>query len=461
MPALTRRRSASRPHPLPCALAAAMLSAVPAWAHASAVTQWNAVVSTAPVAPLFGGPPQQARVNAMAQVAVHDALNSIEPRYRTYSILPGAAADANPEAAIAAANYRVLHGLIDPKPASSGKTAALDAIDAAYANALDAIPDGDGETHGVAAGFAAADAVLAARANDGSATPNLPYAAPLAVGVYQPTPIMNTDPQGYIVPANEGWGRMLPFVLRSQSQFRFDPGDLFDITGKAYTRNYNEVKAKGDALVRGAAPDSAESDIARFWPGGGANWNRVLREILAAPQNNPQLDLDLDLWQQARLFALANLAESDAAIAVFDTKYTYTFWRPVTAIRWQDDGNPATAPDAGWWSFMATPPYPDYVCGLTNASGAHAEILRRFFGTDDIAWGFTFNAPLVPLPAPLQPLPAKPITRTFVSLHEATDEAVDARVYGGMHFREGCVKGVTQGAQVGRFVFQHALRPLR
>ena len=197
-----------------------------------------------------------------------------------------------------------------------------------------------------------------------------------------------------------------------------------------------------------------------IWPGGGANWNRVLREILAAPANNPQLDLDLDLWQQARLFALANMAESDAAIAVFETKYTYAFWRPVTAIRWEDDGNPRTASDPGWWSFMATPPYPDYPCGLTNASGAHTAVLRRYFGTDDIAWGFTFNAPSVPLPAPLQPLPTKPITRAFASLREALAESVDARVYGGMHFREGCIKGAIQGSLVGSYVFRHALRPL-
>jgi hypothetical protein len=455
------RRSEPRPYPLRCALVVALVAAAPALAQASSVTQWNALASSAPVAPIFGGPPQQARVNAMVQIAVHDALNSIQPRYESYDILPGAMPDANPDAAVAAANYFVLHGLIDPKPDSSAKTAALAAIDSAYAAALADIPDGNGEAHGIAAGVAAANAILARRANDGSATPNLPYAAPLAIGVYQPTPVMNTDPQAYIVPANEGWGLMQPFVMRSPSQFRFGPGDLFDIAGEAYTRNYNEVKAKGDALVRGAAPDSEESDIARFWPGGGANWNRVLRELLAAPANNPQLDLDLDLWQQARLFALANMAESDAAIAVFDTKYTYRFWRPISAIRWQDDGNPGTAPDAGWWSFMATPPYPDYPCGLTNASGAHTEVLRRYFRTDDIAWGFTFNAPSVPLPAPLLPLPAKPITRSFVSLGEATAEAVDARVFGGMHFREGCVKGVTQGEQAGRFVFQHALRPLR
>jgi hypothetical protein len=454
------RRSESGLHPLRRALVVAILAASPTLALASSVTDWNAIVSSAPVAPLFGGPPQQARVNAMVQIAVHDALNSIEPRYQTYDILPNVAGDANPDAAVAAANYFVLHGLIDPKPGSPAKTAALAAIDSAYAAALAGIPAGNGKTHGIGAGFAAAGAILQRRANDGSATPNLPYAAPVVIGAYQPTPVMDTDPQAYIVPANEGWGRMQPFVMRSPSQFRFDPGDLFDIRGTAYVRNYNEVKQAGNALVRGAAPDSEKSDIARFWPGGGANWNRVLREILAAPANNPRLNLNLDLWQQARLFALANMAESDAAIAVFDTKYTYAFWRPITAIRWQNDGNPATAPDAYWWSFLATPPYPDYPCGLTNASGAHAEVLRRYFGSDDIAWGFTFNAPPVPLPAPLLPLPAKPITRGFVSLREATAEAVDARVFGGMHFREGCVKGVIQGEQAGRFVFQHALRPL-
>ena len=458
---LFARHPEPRLPPLRCALAAALACTASGWVQASTVTQWNAIATSAPVAPFFGGPPQQARVNAMVQIAVHDALNSITPRYRTYNPMPGAAPDANPDAAIAAATHAVLHGLIDPKPASPAKSAALAAIDTAYAAALGAIPDGNAETHGIAAGVAAANAILANRANDGSTTPNLPYAAPPVAGAYQPTPVMNTDPQAYIVPANEGWGRMQPFVLRDPAQFRFDRGDLFDLRGAAYTRNYDEVKHVGSALVRGAAPDSERSDIARFWPGGGANWNRVLREILAAPANNPQLDLDLDLWQQARLFALANMAESDAAIAVFDTKYAYAFWRPITAIRRQDDGNAATAPDAGWWSFMATPPYPDYPCGLTNASGAHTEVLRRYFGTDDIAWGFTFDAPPVPLPAPLLPLPAKPITRTFLTLREAAAESVDARVFGGMHFREGCTKGVTQGEQVGRFVFQHALRPLR
>ncbi|HSD15906.1 MAG TPA: vanadium-dependent haloperoxidase [Thermomonas sp.] len=442
------------------ALAITLAIASPAAANSNAVTQWNATTGSPVVASRFGAPPQQARAIAIVQIAVHDALNAIEPRYRSYNVIARAPA-ANPDAAVAAASHRALHRLIDPMPASQARTDALASIDAAYANALAAIPEGAAKAAGLVVGAAAADAIVDRRSNDGSATPNLPYIQPVIAGMYQPTPVMNSNPQAYVSPAFAGWGAMQPFMLRSPAQFRMPPGGLFDVKGTSYARQYNEVKQVGDALVRGAQPDSEESDIARFWPGGGANWNRTIREILTAPSLNPHLDLDLDLWQQARLFALANMAEADAAIAVFDTKYAYNFWRPITAIRWHDDGNPATAPNPAWWSFMATPPYPDFTCGLTTTAGANLEVLRRYFGTDDIAYGFSVNATAVPLPAPLLPLPAKPITRAFVSLSDAGSEAVDARVYGGMHFREGCRKGITQGAQVGRFVFQHALRPLK
>lgn len=444
--------------PLLLAVAIALIASLPAGANVNTVTQWNAVSSGPLVAPRFGGPPQQARAAAIVQIAIHDALNAIEPRYAQYDRIPRAR-NAHPGAAVAAAAHRALHRLIDPMPASQAKTDALLAIDAKYDADMAALADGAAKSMGIAVGVAAADAIVDRRSNDGSATPNLPYLLPAGPGVYQPTPVMNTSPQAYIVPANAGWAQLAPFVIRNPTAYRMPPGRLFKLRSAAFATDYNEVKQVGNALVRGAAPDSEQSDIARFWPGGGANWNRVIREILAAPANNPGIDLDLDLWEQARLFALANMAESDAAIVVFDTKYTYNFWRPINAIRWADDGNPATSPDPGWWSFMATPPYPDYPCGLTNASGAQAAILRAFFRRDDIGYGFTFNAPPVPLPAPLAALPAKPITRAFASLSQATSESVDARVFGGMHFREGCRAGVLQGTLVGYSVFLQALRP--
>ena len=235
-----------------------------------------------------------------------------------------------------------------------------------------------------------------------------------------------------------GWAKVVPFVLNSGSQFRADPVEFLALTSDAYTRDYNEVKRVGEQNAEINGQRTAEqSAVARFWPGGGANWNDVTRIIVA--------NRGLDRWEHARLLALSNMAQSDGAIAVFDTKFTYNFWRPVTAIRWQDDGNPRTAPDATWLSYQNTPPYPDYTCGLPTIAGAAAEVLRRYFGTDAVGYTMT----------------AAGVTRTFATLSQATADAVDARVFGGMHFRTGCVHGVRHGSQVGRFVFQHSLRPAK
>jgi hypothetical protein len=155
------------------------------------------------------------------------------------------------------------------------------------------------------------------------------------------------------------------------------------------------------------------------------------------------------------------MAQADAFIANQTWKYTYNFWRPVTAIRWADDGNPNTAPDPVWRPFLVTPPYPDYPCALPAATGASAEVLRQFFGTNNIAFSRTFDAPAVPLPAPMAPLPPKTITRSFDSLSEAVAEARAARVYAGIHFAEGCQAGARQGAKIARFVVRHELRPLK
>jgi hypothetical protein len=271
------------------------------------------------------------------------------------------------------------------------------------------------------------------RVGDGSATPHLPYAQPALPGVYQPTP------PGFVAPQFAGWANLLPFALNFGAQFRSDPSEIFDLSGEAYTRDYNEVKRVGSINAEALGhrtPD--QSAVARFWPGGGSNWNAVTRVIVAGR--------GLDEWEHARLFALINIAQSDSAIAVFDTKYTYNFWRPVTAIRAAaSDGNPDTAPDASWLSYQTTPAYPDYPCGLTTNTGAAVEVLRRFFETDLIAYTFT----------------AASITRSYSSLSQAAEEAVDARVFGGMHFRAGCVQGVRMGEHVGRFVIQHALKALK
>ena len=204
-----------------------------------------------------------------------------------------------------------------------------------------------------------------------------------------------------------------------------------------YAQDFNEVKALGNAVVRAAAPDSDGSRVARFWPGGGADTNAMTRVIVAGR--------GLDLWQHARLFALLNMSVTDALVTVFDTKYYYNFWRPITAIRNADiDGNPATAADPEWNSYLPTPPYPDYTCGLPGVVGASTEAVRQYFGSS--ALPFTFSA--------------AGITRSYRFLPDVDADAVNARVFAGIHFRTGCTQSVRQGSRVARFVHEHALRPL-
>ena len=407
-------------------LATALLAATPLGAHADAVLDWNAIADVAPL----GGPPQRARILAMMHVAIHDALNAIDRRYETYLPANAARAGASADAAINAASYRVLAATVP----SSG--AALLAI---YSDRILALPPcapafPDCVEDGIAAGEAAAFAMLADRAGDGSLTPHLPYTVPLAPGVYRPTP------PAFLAPQFAGWAAVKPFVMRFGAQFRMDPPEMFVLTSDAYTRDFLEVKRVGDANAQllGNRTDE-QSGIARFWPGGGANINTgVTRKIVEG--------LALDRWEHARLFALVTMGMHDAAVAAFDTKFTYNFWRPVTAIRLADtDGNPSTEPDTAWLSYVTTPPYPDFTCGLPNLVGAGLEALRRYFGTDDVAYTYT----------------AVGVTRQYASLSQAGAEAVDARVYGGMHFRTGCEHALRQGTKVGRFAVQHYLRPLK
>jgi hypothetical protein len=422
---------------------------VPGLATADVVTDWNVILET--VVPRFGGPQPQSRVQAIVQIAVHDALNAIDPRYDSYTGLHVVSATASPDAAVAAAAKRTLLELLEALPPETPlKQAAIDTVEDFYEATVGVGPYDANTQAGIDIGEAAANAILALRGSDGSATPNLPYTLGKAPGVYQPTP--NPEFPPVIVPAFAGWAHVTTFVLQHGTQFAVEPGAIFDLTGAAYAREYNEVKQVGDARVRGALPNSAESDIARFWPGGGSNWNLTARVIVDG--------LGLDRWEHARLFALLNVAQADALIANQTWKYTYNFWRPVTAIRWADDGNPATASDPIWRPFLVTPPYPDYPCALPTSAGAATETLRQFFGTDDVAFNRTFNAPMVPLPLPMMSLPAKSITRSFGSLSQAAAEAKDARVFAGIHFREGCDAGVRQGTQVARFVFQHSLQPI-
>lgn len=406
-------------------------------AQADAVVDWNMAFDQ--VSPAVGGPPQRTYLGAMVHIAIHDALNSIDRRYATYNVVAPASSNASADAAIATAAHDVLINQLSRAPDSAPKISARADVEARYATALAAIADGPSETSGILAGKAAAAAIIARRNGDGFANPNLPYTLAPALGVYQPTP------PALAPPAYAGWASLTPFAMSSPSQFRSGPSPIFDLKGLVYTLNYLEVKYVGSASVRGAAPDSERSRIARFWPGAGANGNAVARAILAGRH--------LDRWQHARLFALLNIANVDASISVFDTKYTYNFWRPVNAIRWVNDGNPFTVQDPAWLSYLPTPPYPDYTCGVTTIAGSTNAVLRRYFGTDALAYTLTATLPQT------APLPPEILTRSYRSLSQASAEAVDARVFGGMHFRNGCEQGIRQGDKVGRYVFERGLQP--
>ncbi len=294
-----------------------ILLGVAGMAHADAVTDWN-VIALNNAAVSGKNPIQQARVFAMTQAAVHDALNAIDRRYQPYAMDQQTDPNSSPAAAVAAAAHDVLVHELPTR---------LLALDAAYATSLSLMADGSSKTDGIAIGQQAAATIIALRSADGSSA-IVPYAPGFGLGVWQPTP------PAFLPALQPGWGAVTPFTLSSGSQFRPDSPELLDLTSEQYTRDFNEVKALGS--MNSTTRTAAQSQIAMFWyepsPGG---WNRIAR-IVSAQRG-------LDLWENARLFGLLNFAMSDGLVAGFDAKYTYNFWRPVTAIRAGDtDGNEIT-----------------------------------------------------------------------------------------------------------------------
>jgi len=389
-----------------------------------AVMEWNqqAATRTLTVAPALA-PVQQTRVMAIVQVAVHDAVNGITGQYATY-LSPGPApAGASPEAAAIAAAHQALKNL----PVNQAPS-----LDADFAASLAAHGLSEFDP-GIEYGRAAAAAVLAARANDLSATAHLPvfYTAPGAGSPGVWVPISSALNAQALLP---GWGSVTPFVLRSGSQFRPDAPPARD--SEQYAQDYNEIKIIGasNSPVRSAE----QTQIAQFWLASPtAIWNPVLRQVVATR--------DLDLPATARAFALFYLAASDASVACWDAKYAYNFWRPQLAIRGGDtDGNDSTAGDAAWTPLHPTPRHPEYPSGHTANSGAMAATLELLFG----------DGPGVPIEVTLSG-----ITRQWGTFDEAVREVTDARVYSGIHFRTSDEVGARMGRQVARFVSTHALRP--
>ena len=403
--------------------AAALVAAViltPVEGRADVVTEWNVIALQAHAAAGLNGV-RRTRVLAMVHAAVHDALNAIDRRAEPYALDIRTVKTASAEAAVASAAYTVLVALVPSQQT---------ALDGAYAASLRAVPEGPAKADGIAVGALAAHYILFLRQNDGSSAV-VPYSPGNHPGDWRPTP------PAFAPALLTEWGQVTPFVLRTVDQFR-GRGPL-SLTSRRYARDFEEVRLLGSATS--AVRTADQTEIALFWLEASVDgWSRIARTVSA--------DAHLDLWQNARLFALITLAMADAYIAQFDEKYHYSFWRPVTAIQEGDaDHNRQTAGDPAWMPLRPTPPFPEYSSAHAAVGAAAAEAMERFFDTDDMS--FTMSSPT-----------AGNAVREFTGFRHAAEENGVSRIYVGFHFRHSVQDGLKMGRRIGRFVVRRTLRPV-
>jgi hypothetical protein len=388
-------------------------------AGADPVLEWNAnmlqAISTATTSGVF-----HSRWAAIVHASIYDAVVSFTGDAEPYGgIRVFTPAGASVEAAvIGAAHFALVALLPDQKPA----------LDAQYGSSLAArglsISD-----PGVEVGEKVAAQVLALRAMDGSATAQFPYTAPGSgsAGVWVPTP------PAFAPASLPGWGRVTPWVMRSQSQFRVGPPPAID--SDLYVMDVNEVRGIGaqNSVVR----SGPETDVAMWWVSSAVIlWNPIASQVAASK--------NLSISESSRMFALLNVAAADAAIASYDSKYTYNFWRPISAIR-SADGFRIT-PDPHWLSFLATPPFPEYPSAHNEISGAIAQILISLFG-DNPGVRMVAHSPAHPA-----------FDHLWFRFTQGIDEVINARVWEGIHFRSSDEQGMRAGRCIGQFVLRHALR---
>ena len=390
-------------------------------AYADAVTDWNAItlscVQGPPNPANRPGPPGLLDI-ALVQAAVHDAVQAIQGRFESYQYAnPALLGVGSPQAAAAAAAYGALVGLY-----GAGDPCLAGVADPAVTYAGDA---------GLQAGDEAAAALLLLY-RPAFALPTDPFVGGTGPGEWRPTP-------GVTQGANTYMAVTPPFALNRPSQFR--PPPPTPLPSEVYLREYNEVKDLGALGSSARTPE--QTDLARFWSVNFiAQWFGTLRAIAAA--HVP------DIGDKARLFALAGFATADSQIAVYDSKYHFNFWRPITAI-WEgdDDGNADTIGDPAWIPFLPTPPYPDHTSGANCIGGAVTTILQLYFGTDELEFSVSSTA---------AGLTVNP--RVYHRFSDAAQEIVEARILQGIHFRSADELGRRQGGRVAHWTFMKLLRPV-
>ena len=396
-------------------LLAVALIAPASSAFADVITDWNekaVAFVTGKMAPAAGQ-----RIVTIMHVAMFDAVNSIEPRYRPYLIQLPAAANTSKEAAAASAAGIVLARL-NPQAAEEFRSTMT--------TYLATIPDSDAKVQGIKLGEGVAAKILEERANDGADAPDS-YRPKTKPGVY-----VGTTPV-----ASSNWPKLKPFALTSQSQFRPEPP--IALTSEQWAADYNEIKDLGgkDSTKRSAQ----QTEDGRFWLiTGPQSADPIVRQVAMAKQMN--------VIDCARFMALVAVAAADAGIAVFDAKYTYEFWRPVTAIRNGDmDDNSATERDATWQPIDSTPMHPEYPCAHCTISGAVAAAVEAALGTADI--------PEVSMTSPTAP----GVTHRWTNIRAYNDEVSHARIWAGFHYRFSVLAGQDVGRKVGRYVVENVMQP--
>ncbi len=394
------------------ALLAAALTCLAAPAVANVITDWDAkAVAVAAPAPLGQ------RELAMVHVAMFDAVNSIERRYRPYLVQLTAQKTTPQEAAAAAAAATVLIGL-HPE--------AAEELKAALATYLATIADGEAKSDGIKLGEAVAAKVLQARANDGANAADA-YRPKTKPGVYVPTPITVASV----------WPDLAPFALAKPSQFR--PQPPISLESKEWAADFNELKAYGGKAS--TRRSTQQTETARFWLMVGAPaYHPLPRQLVTAKQ--------MSIIDSARFMALFAVALTDAYIAVFDAKYHYEFWRPITAIRNGDiSGNPATELDATWQPIDNTPMHPEYPCAHCIQSGTAAAVIESVLGSADI--------PEVSVTSSTAP----GVTHRWTNLGVFSDEISNARIWAGFHYRFSTRVGTDMGRQIGAHVVKSVMQP--
>jgi hypothetical protein len=410
----------------------AVLVCSPVAARADVVLDWNAIA----VSTVIGqgqSPFAQARFLSITQLAVFEAVNTITGDYQPYLGTVVAPAGASADAAAVAAAYAVLKNYF---PLASN-------LDPAYAASLAAIPDGSAKSGGIATGQAAAAQMIARRVGDGSSPPQFYLPASTDPGVWQLTP--SCPPAGGV---NFQWQNLTPFGVPSApgSQAwiaQFAPGPPPALTSKRYTKDYTEVKRVGNMTSNLTQRPQDRADVAKFYAASSPSFvfNLAARQVAAAKGRS--------LSENARVFALLNMASNDSLVVSFWTKYHDKLWRPETAIfEGNLDGNAKTDADSTYVPYIPTPCFPSYPSNHGSGSNSAAEVLRRAYGAGGHALTMTN--------------PAQPgLSFHYTSFKQITDDISDARVYGGIHFRFDQEAGADLGREIGTYVYKHNLRRVK